>query len=152
MAARRRFASMRIEPVVPSTRPGAHVKQPRTVLFVSNHPDTAELYSFALKHAGFDCVCVETAQAAVALSRETIPGAIVLHLHPNEGPEEIGSALRQNAPGTALIGLFSVQLSSARLKQILRSFDDALLIPCTPDALVARVVRLMETRRRQESA
>lgn len=126
---------------------------PRAVLLVSNHPDTVELYAFALEHAGFSCRGIRTTAEALASARQSAPLAIVLHIHPSEDPAEVGRSLRQAAPLAALIGLFSMQLPLASLKHVLQSFDDVLLIPCSPDALVARLLTLLETkRRRQESA
>jgi DNA-binding response OmpR family regulator len=128
------------------------VEQARGVLLVSGHPDTAELYTCALEQAGFECTGTRTADEAVAVARSTRPLAVILHVHPNQDPAAIGVSLRQAAPAAALIGLVSMPLPPPRLKEVLRSFDDVVLIPCTPDALIVRVTRLVERKRRQESA
>jgi hypothetical protein len=43
-------------------------------------------------------------------------------------------------------------LPVALLKHVLDHFDDVIMIPCSPDALVARVMRLQEKKRKQMSA
>lgn len=129
-----------------------HVEPARRVFFVSGHPDTAELYATALEQAGFRCIGISSAEQAVATARQAPPLAVVLHVHPNQDPAAIGLRLRQAAPGAALIGLFSMQPPTPRLKDVLRSFDDVMMIPCSPDSLVVRVLRLVEGKRREESA
>lgn len=124
----------------------------RRVVFVSNHQDTAELYALALEAAGFSVECASDTAAALAVMGPTTPVAVVVHVLPRNDPAAIGALLRQGRPGTVLIGLFSIQLPVATLAAVLKFFDDVVLIPCAPDALVSRVVRLEEMKRRQESA
>jgi DNA-binding response OmpR family regulator len=132
--------------------PVPDIERARGVLLVSGHPDTAELYACAFEQAGFLCTGTRTEDEALAAARNATPAAVILHVHPNQDPAAIGVALRRAAPGAALIGLFSMRLPPPRLKEVLRSFDDVVLIPCPPDALVLRVMRLVERKRREESA
>lgn len=121
-------------------------------MIVTTHADTAELYAFALEHAGFAVRCVPTPDEAVPACLDTPPMAVVIHVSPRVNAEAIGTALRRASPSTALIGLFSMQLPMTSLKTVLDAFDDVVMIPCSPDALVARLGRLLERKRRQASA
>lgn len=124
----------------------------RIVLFVSNHADTADLYSYALEQAGYRVKCVADMHAAITAAGTPIPLAIVVHLLPRHDPVAVGALLRQGRPSTVIIGLISMQLSIDALKRVLGVFDDVVMIPCTPDALVSRVVGLERVKRRQASA
>jgi DNA-binding response OmpR family regulator len=127
-------------------------EQPPVVLLVSRHSDTRELYGYALGQAGFACRGVASLADAVTDAGQVASNAVIVQLHPTDDPAEVGRAVRQAVPRAALIGLVSMQLPVATLKQVLGTFDDVVLIPCSPDALVARVTRLLRTRKRQESA
>ena len=124
----------------------------RPVVFVSNHQDTADLYAFALEEAGFAVVCAPDIASALAVIGAEPPTAIVVHFVPRNDPAAIGALLRQGRPGTVLFGLFSIQLPVKTLETVLAYFDDVVLIPCAPDALVTRLMRLEEMKRPQESA
>ena len=120
---------------------------PRCVLLVTNHPDTAELYAFALERAGFTVNTAANAGEAIRACHDAPPDATVVHFAPAENPGEVGKALRQANVKMILIGLFSMQLPMTTLQQILEIFDDVILIPCPPDALVNRVRRLLEKKK-----
>lgn len=124
----------------------------RLVILVTEHDDTAELYQLALEHAAFRvtrCRAIEEAEAACRARR---PIAIVVHFAPRHDPVAAGSLLRAENPQAVLIGLFSIQLSQESLKGVLDKFDDAIVIPCSPDALVTRIVRLHQRKEGQASA
>ncbi len=122
------------------------------MVFVSNHQDTAELYALALEAAGFAVACAPDVAAALALIDTIPPAAIIVHFLPRNDPAAIGALLRQGRPATVLIGLFSIHLPVATLQKVLASFDDVALIPCSPDTLVSRLLRLEEIKQRQQSA
>lgn len=124
----------------------------RLVTLVTDHDDTAELYSLALGRAGFDVARCTSIDAAVEACRARSPLAVVVHFTPRHDAASVGSVLRAGNPGTVLIGLFSIQLPLSTLRQVLDHFDDVIMIPCAPEALVARIVRLQERKRRQASA
>jgi DNA-binding response OmpR family regulator len=126
-------------------------EQIQPVLLISRHADTRDLYGYALEEAGFTCKGIPSIPDAMVQARETSPAALVVQLHPTDDPAEIGLKMREAVPRAALIGLVSMQLPVSTLKQVLGSFDDVVLIPCSPDALVARLNRLLRTRNRQES-
>jgi DNA-binding response OmpR family regulator len=121
-------------------------------MLVTPHDDTAELYRFALERAGYAVERCRTPQEALEAGRHITPLAIVVHFTPRENPAAIGAALRSLSLRTVLVGLFSIQLQMSALRQVLETFDDVIMIPCTPDALVARVVGLEERKQKQASA
>lgn len=117
------------------------------VLLVTSHADTAELYGFALEHAGFSVRCVPETDEAVDTCRATPPLAVIVHFRPKHDPLAVGSALRQASIQPALLGLFSMRLPIATLTKVLESFDDVVMIPCSPDTLIERLTKVMERRR-----
>lgn len=124
----------------------------RSVIFVSNHEDTADLYAFALEQAGYAPHCSPDIHAALTVLGSSAPLAVIVHLLPRHDPAAIGALLRQGRSATVLIGLLSMQLPVETLTHVLEVFDDVVLIPCSPDALVARVAKLEQAKRRQQSA
>lgn len=129
-----------------------NVGEVRLVLLVTGHDDTAELYRFALERAGYAVERYRTPVEAVEACRSLAPVAIVVHFTPRENPTAVGAAFRSLTLRTVLVGLFSIQLPISALRQVLESFDDVIMIPCTPDALVSHVVRLQERKQKQASA
>jgi DNA-binding response OmpR family regulator len=125
-------------------------EQMHPILLISRHADTRDLYGYALEQAGFACKGIPSIPDAVAQARQASPAALVVQLHPSDDPAEIGQQIREAVPRAALIGLVSMQLPVSTLKQVLASFDDVVLIPCSPDALVARLTRLLRTRNSQD--
>lgn len=117
------------------------------VLLVTSHPDTAELYGFALEHAGFSVRCVPETDEAVDTCRAAPPLAVIVHFRPRHDPLAVGTALRQASVHAALLGLFSMQLPISTLSKVLESFDDVVMIPCAPDALVDRLTRVVQRKR-----
>jgi DNA-binding response OmpR family regulator len=128
------------------------VGERRVVLFVSNHPDTAELYAYALEDAGFSVQCAADIEAALAVIGSDVPSVIIVHLLPRQNPTTIGAQLRKGRSSAVLIGLMSVQLPLASLKPMLDVFDDVVLIPCTPEALVGHVIKLEQEKPRRSPA
>ncbi len=124
----------------------------RLVMLVTGHDDTAELYRFALERSGYSVQRYRTPPDAVAACRRTTPLAVVVHFAPREDAVATGAALRSISLRTVLVGLFSIQLPMSALAQVLETFDDVIMIPCAPDALVTRVARLEERKQRQASA
>ena len=120
---------------------------PRRVVLVTNHPDTAELYAFGLERAEFAVTPVTSTREAVRICRAAPPDAVIVHFAPAENPAEVGATLRQSNPEMILIGLFSMRLPMTTLQQVLKTFDDVILIPCPPDALVARLQRLLKKKK-----
>jgi DNA-binding response OmpR family regulator len=120
------------------------VGDPRCVLLVTNHPDTADLYAFALNRAGFTVTSAATPGEALKTCHDAPPDAVIVHFAPAENPAKIGESLRQSNPHMILIGLFSMQLPMTALQHVLQTFDDVILIPCPPDALVTRLQRLFK--------
>lgn len=106
----------------------------------------------ALERADFSTARCRTVDEAVEACRAAAPIAIVVHFAPRHDPATVGSVLRAGNPGSVLIGLFSIQLSLSTLKHVLDNFDDVIMIPCAPEALVARVMRLQERKRKQKQA
>jgi DNA-binding response OmpR family regulator len=121
-------------------------------MLVTDHDDTAELYRPGLENASFAVQRCETIDEAIAACHACKPLAIVVHFTPRHDASTVGAALRSGNPGAVLIGLFSIQLSLGSLKTVLEDFDDVILIPCAPEALVARVVGLHEKKERMASA
>jgi hypothetical protein len=68
---------------------------------------------------------------------------------PQHDAVALGALLREGRPDTVLVGLFSMQLPMSALKQLLEVFDDIVLIPCAPDALVSRIKRLEQLKKRE---
>ena len=122
------------------------------VILVTGHDDTAELYRFALERAGYDVQRYISPRDAVEACRGIAPLAVIVHFTPREDPATVGAAFRSIGLRTVLVGLFSIQLSISALRQVLETFDDVIMIPCAPDALVAHVVRLEERKQKQASA
>ena len=120
---------------------------PRCVLLVTNHPDTAELYAFALERAGFTVNTAANPREAVRACQDAPPDVTVVHFAPAENPTDVGRTLRESSAEMILIGLFSMQLPVTTLQQLLHFFDDVILIPCPPDALVDRLQRLLEKKK-----
>lgn len=121
-------------------------------MLVTDHDDTADLYRFALEQADFSVQRYVTIDESVVASRTSAPLAIVVHCTPRHDPAAVGAVLRACNPRAVLIGLFSIQLPLTLLKRVLDHFDDVIVIPCSPDALVTRVMRLQEKKRKQISA
>jgi DNA-binding response OmpR family regulator len=115
------------------------------VFFVTGHQDTAELYGFALEHAGFAVRWLKSPAHAVEACRADPPAAAVVHFAPvrRSGRCQPGPASRP-AAAAALIGLFSMALPAATLKQVLGNLNDVLMIPCSPDRLVSRLSFIIE--------
>jgi DNA-binding response OmpR family regulator len=128
------------------------VSDPRGVILVTDHEDTAELYRLALEHAGYSVQRCLTANDAVDACAVSAPLAIVVHFTPRHDAAATGAMLRSHNPGSVLIGLFSIQLQLSTLRDVLDHFDDVIMIPCVPETLVSRIVRLQERKRRQASA
>jgi DNA-binding response OmpR family regulator len=122
------------------------LSKPGGVVLVSNHEDTADLYTYALEEAGYAVTCASDHLAALDSIARARPLAVVVHLFPYDDPLAIGALLRRRAPGIVLVGLVSVQLSMAILRAALTIFDDVVMIPCAPDALVDHVKRLDKKR------
>ncbi|HSL21843.1 MAG TPA: hypothetical protein VK886_09920 [Vicinamibacterales bacterium] len=116
------------------------------------HPDTADLYGLALEQAGFAVLSCNEPQQALAPRDLHAPLAIVVHFRPKDDPLQIGGSLRRAWPQAVLLGLFSMQLPVTALKNVLETFDDVVMIPCSPDALISRLARLEVGRRNQNSA
>jgi DNA-binding response OmpR family regulator len=76
------------------------------------------------------------------------PLAIIVQIMPHHDAAALGAMLREGRPDTMLVGLFSIQLSVTTLKTLLQVFDDVVLIPCAPDALVARIRKLERLKKR----
>jgi DNA-binding response OmpR family regulator len=123
-----------------------------SVLLVSNHPDTAELYAYALDLAGFEVHCSEDPHGTPVPPISATPIAVIMHLLPRHDPLAVGALLRQRAPGAMLIGLISVRLRPETLDSMLAIFDDVVMIPCMPDALVKRLASPKLVRRRSEQS
>lgn len=124
----------------------------RLVTLVTDHDDTADLYRLALEQAEFKVERCTSIDAAVDICRSRASMAIVVHITPRHDPASAGLMLRSANPGAILIGLFSIQLPLSTLRDVLDQFDDVIMIPCVPEALVGRIVRLQERKRRQASA
>lgn len=114
------------------------------VFFVTSHQDTAELYGFALEHAGFATRWLKSPAQAVEACRADPPTAAVVHFAPVDDPLGVSVALRQACGRATLIGLFSMVLPSSTLKQVLGNLNDVLMIPCSPDRLVSRLTFIIE--------
>ncbi len=121
-------------------------------MLVTGHDDTAELYRFALERAGYAVRRYRAPQDAVEDCSRIAPFAVVVHFTPREDPTAVGVALRSISLRTILVGLFSIQLPISALHRVLETFDDVVMIPCTPDALVGHIVRLQERKQKQASA
>lgn len=126
--------------------------QTRPVTLITEHDDTAELYRLVLEQAGFRTERFDTVDRAVSAPRSQPPAAIIVQFTPRQDPAAVGRILRSSNPDVVLIGLFSIQLPLSTLRHVLHHFDDVIMIPCTPEALVAHVVRLQERKNRQASA
>lgn len=124
----------------------------RSVILVTTHPDTADLYGLALEQAGFAVHCCGEPVQALMPFEPHAPLAVVVHFRPKDDPLQIGGSLRRAWPQAVLLGLFSMQLPVAALKTVLETFDDVVMIPCSPDALIARLARLEVSRRNTSSA
>jgi DNA-binding response OmpR family regulator len=122
------------------------------VLLVSNHPDTAEVYSSALEAAGFSVLCAPDVEAALAVIGPDAPRGIIVDLLPRQDPVALGAMLREGRPATFLVGLLSMEIPLSALKPVLDVFDDVVLVPCSPEALVVRLLKLDRTRQRQPSS
>jgi DNA-binding response OmpR family regulator len=121
-------------------------------MLVTDHDDTAELYTLALEHAGFAVQRFHEPAEVVRASRTTPPLAVVVHFSPRQDPAAVGVTLRSVGFRTVLLGLFSIQLPLTALRDVLETFDDVIMIPCSPEALVTRIVRLGERKAKQASA
>lgn len=118
------------------------------VLLVCGHADTADLYKSALEHAGMATSVTQTPDAAIALLKERQASTVVVLIGPSDDAVAIGRALREE-PGSAdatLLALSSVQHRTDTLREVLQNFDDEMLIPCTPDALMQRIAALSRER------
>jgi DNA-binding response OmpR family regulator len=114
------------------------------VFFVTGHQDTAELYGFALEHAGFAVRWLKSPAQAIEACRADPPAAAIVHFAPIDNPVDISLALRPASGRAALIGLFSMTLPSVTLKQVIGTLNDVLMIPCSPDRLVSRLSFIIE--------
>lgn len=90
----------------------------------------------------------QTPDAAIALLKERQASTVVVLIGPSDDAVAIGRALREE-PGSAdatLLALSSVQHRTDTLREVLQNFDDEMLIPCTPDALMQRIAALSRER------
>jgi DNA-binding response OmpR family regulator len=121
------------------------------VLLVCGHADTADLYKSALEHAGIATAVTPTPDEALAVLQEQPASTIVVLIGPNDDPVAIGRALREQ-PGSAaatLLALSSVPHRKDTLRDLLDHFDDELLIPCTPETLMARISAINRDNQRR---
>lgn len=119
----------------------------RRVLLVISHGDTADLYTIALENAGYQVARAPRLSDAARACRDTTCDAVIVNVLPRDDASRMGAAFRDARPGLVLIGLLSMQLPLATLEEVLRVFDEVVLIPCAPDALVSRLDRLLQQKK-----
>ncbi len=118
------------------------------VLLVCGHADTADLYKSALEYAGIATTVTPTQSEALGLLKEQHASAVVVLIGPADDPVTIGREFRQQ-PGSAaatLVALSSVQHRHDTLRELLENFDDEVMIPCTPSALIERITAIARDR------
>jgi DNA-binding response OmpR family regulator len=101
-----------------------------TVLMLSQEPETADLYTWALNNAGFD-VQRESSSGVE-------PDVLILHFHPLRDATSLVRDVRLATSGVPVIALTSC---ACRLDSDL--FDRVLVFPVLPDQLVQSVASVL---------
>jgi CheY-like chemotaxis protein len=118
-----------------------------TILIVDDYPDALQVWDLYLRASGFDVLTAADGEAGLAQATLHRPDLIVMDLElPGLSGAQVARALRaqestRRIPTIAVTGYSQPgQLEEARKS----GFDDILIKPCDPDALLATIRRLLD--------
>ncbi|HEX8031113.1 MAG TPA: response regulator [Vicinamibacterales bacterium] len=122
----------------------------RHILIVDDYPDALDIWALYLQSMGYRVSTAGDGAAALEQAERLLPDLIVLDLElPHVSGFDVAKHLRAN-PETRNIPLIAAtgyshprQLDRAREA----GFDQIVIKPCDPDALVAEINRLLESSR-----
>lgn len=120
----------------------------RHILIVDDYPDALDIWTIYLESMGYRVSTARDGAEAIAQAERLLPDLIVLDLElPRVSGYEAAAQLRLN-PETRHIPLIAAtgysherQLDRARES----GFDEIVVKPCEPDALIAVIERLLRT-------
>jgi CheY-like chemotaxis protein len=118
----------------------------RSVLIVDDDRDTRDMYGESLRMMGFDVITASSAEEALRLAAQVIPGVLVtdLRLSGQMDGFELARRLREDSrtARTRIIMLTGAALGSERELAEASGCDRFLLKPCLPDALAVEIRQL----------
>ena len=123
---------------------------PKKVLLVEDDPGARRLVEFTLQQAGFEVVMAKDGKEGLKVAQNEQPDAIIMDvMMPMMGGYEACLRLKE-IPTTAHI---PVLILTAKVQPAEKTYstmagaDDFLTKPAEPDVIVARVKKLLESRR-----
>jgi DNA-binding response OmpR family regulator len=124
---------------------------PTSIVLLDYHDEEREFYGDALRDAGFDVICVTDPAKALALAASTDAAAVVSRIFQPTGAFdgiELTRRIRATPSSKAIPVLLitSFSLSGYRDVALNAGCDDYLVLPVTPDQLVAAVIGAIERR------
>lgn len=121
------------------------------ILVVDDYPDALDMWALYLRSRGYRVSTANDGATAIAQAEHLRPDLIVLDLElPRVSGFEVATHLHAN-PDTRDIPLIAVT-GYSHLRQLDRAreagFDQIIVKPCDPDALVEEIVRLLQSGER----
>jgi CheY-like chemotaxis protein len=125
-----------------------------TILVVDDYADSLDVWALFLGAAGFKVLTAVDGQAALSCAGETVPDLIVMDIElPGISGLEVARRLKQET-STQHIPLIAMtgRGRAAEVEEAHRSgFQEVLIKPCDPDAVVQQIRRLLDAPRLQSS-
>lgn len=117
------------------------------ILIVDDYPDALDIWAIYLRSFGYRVSTAGDGAAAILQAERLRPDLIVLDLElPRVSGFDVAKRLRAN-PDTQFIPLIAAT-GYSHLRQLDRAreagFDQIVVKPCDPDALIAEIERLLE--------
>ena len=125
---------------------GVAILSAKHILIVDDYPDALDIWAIYLRSVGFRVSTAADGAAAIAQAERLLPDLIVLDLElPRVSGFDVARRLRAN-PETQDIPLIAAT-GYSHVRQLDRAraagFDQVLVKPCDPDALVQEIERLL---------
>jgi CheY-like chemotaxis protein len=136
------------------TEKPAHIDQP-LVLVVEDYQDARDMYSEYLRYAGFRVAEASNGYEAIEKASELMPDIILMDLAlPRMDGWEATRRLKEDArtrniPVVALTGHALAGHADSAAKA---GCDAFVTKPCLPDALVAEITKMLDSRRKPRGA
>jgi PAS domain S-box-containing protein len=137
-----------LEMKTPFTAPAASpFLRDRTVLVVEDHDDARELIAGVLERAGCRVVAAASAREALELARDVRPDVLLSDLGlPDEDGYALLASFRARHPGVPAIALTAYARASDRDRALAAGFEQHVIKPVDPAALVDLVGSLVARR------